>query len=709
VIVWAALAALGIAAAVWVGTWLGGARARAALRDDLDALQAELARRVEEVFSLQELSFVLSESLQPTRIAERITGYVERFMHVGGAVVALTAEDGHTLRVAAAVGALRSLKGRVIDETDRGSLIQAIGREQLEVVERAGDVAPVLAAGLSVERAATVPLRAHGVTVGAVAVANRVGGPFTPSDLRLLSTVATHAAIVLSNARFFDLVRTGRDQWETTFNALSEGLAVVDETGVIQRANQSLARTAGASTTALIGRPFTDVLFIGDDDMAAFLQAARASEPDASLTRGAEAGNRTFRVTAAPMHDDRGGAPWTALLVEDVTERQAIESQLIQSEKMAAVGQLVSGVAHELNNPLTSIAGLAEFLLTQPTPTEKDRGHLKVIHEQADRAGRIVRNLLTFARQGPTDVGELDLNDIVQRTVALVHYELQLREVRLDTTYDPSLPVIHGDRYQIQQVVLNLMTNAVQAVEHNDEARPRHITISTAVEGDMAVLRVADSGPGIAPEQLREIFTPFYTTKAPGKGTGLGLAISYRIVHGHGGTMWAERAPDGGAILAVQLPLHHRPSAAPRAVPAGSGAGAEPDATAPTGTARTRTILLVDDDQAVRRMISALLANDVQAIVAAHDAPHAIQLLEQRRFDLIIADPRSAVSAGERFADHLLRRWPDVRDRTILVTADVRPETRAWLQRLGCRYFLKPFRVGELKAATAEVLGVARR
>jgi two-component system NtrC family sensor kinase len=698
------LAALAIVAALAGGWALGQARARRRHQAVLGHTRNELSRRLNEVFALQELSFVLSESLQPVRIAEQVTGYLTRFADAQGSLVALVSHGGQAGRVAAAAGSLAGLRDREIPEGDPGLITAAMGREQLMLADSRGPERPLLVDGLFVGHAAVFPLRAHGVTIGALAVTDPVGGGFEPEALRLLSTVATHAAIVLSNARFFDLVRAGRDQWETTFNALTEGLAVVDESGRIRRANRALASLVGGSIASLAGSPLNQAPLGGSLELADLLETARNGVPAPPLTQRAPALDRLLRFTAAPMRGE-GGTPWAVVLVEDVTEQDRLESQLIQSEKMAAVGQLVSGVAHELNNPLTSIAGLAEFLLEQPKPSERDRDHLRVIREQAERAGRIVRNLLTFARKGPADVGELDLNDIVQRTVSLVAYELKLREVRLDATLDPGLPRLTGDRYQLQQVVLNLVTNAIHAVQDNAADRPRRIGVATTLVDDSVVLRVSDTGAGIPEQMVPQIFTPFFTTKAPGHGTGLGLSISYRIVEGHGGTLMVQRGTDGGAVFVMRLPVRAVAAARPSTIPPVPSPADEAALTAPLPR---YDILLVDEDPAIRRMISVLLSGPAQVVEAASDAVTAIELLDAREFDVVIADARAPVSAGERFADYLARRWPELRERTILLTADVRPETERWLTGLSCPYFIKPFRVGELKAATARILRARR-
>ena len=689
------LALAGLAIGVGVGLVLAGRRSSGTIERELAGAREEASRRVADVFALQELSYALSESLQPRRIAEQIVGYLARFTDVEGALVALTGDGGRNARVAAASGPLAGLRDGEIAETDAGLLVASLGREEMLLAEESADTRPVVAAGVTARRVAVFPLRAHGVTVGAIAVADPRRGDFDQPTLKLLATVSAHAAIVLSNARFFDLVRAGRDQWETTFNALAEGLAVVDEQDRIRRANRALATLVGSSMPALSNRSLPEVLLPESAELPRLLDAARRGSPAPPLA-GRTARDRVLRIAAAPMRGE-GTAPWAVVLVEDVTEQERLESQLIQSEKMGAVGQLVSGVAHELNNPLTSIAGLAEFLLEQPAPSERDRDHLRVIREQADRATQIVRNLLTFARKGPAEVEPYQLNELVERTVALVGFEAKLLEIAFDVTLDVELPTLRGDRHQIQQVVLNLVTNAIHAVGSNPAGRARRVRITTAVQDQTVTLRVADSGPGIDSALLPHLFTPFFTTKAPGHGTGLGLSISYRILQDHGGSLAVERPTEGGAVFVMRLPVQ------PEAEPA--RAAAEPAGRPqPAPTTAAQAVLVVDEDPAVRRMLTVLLGAGGRRIDTAADAAQAAVLLRGTTYDLVMADARVPVSAGERLADLLGREWPHLRDRTIFLTADVRPDTEAWLRGLGCPFFFKPFRVAELKAAIARVL-----
>jgi len=666
----------------------------------------ELNRRLSELFSLQELSYVLSDSLELDRIVEQVVRYAVRFLDAQGALLALVGDaPGDLIQIAAAEGTLSGLRGRKIAPDDAGLVARATGRDHLELV-RSGPEPTSVVSGFEAVAAAAVPLRSHGAVIGTLVITDPREGQFVPEDVRLLSTLATHAAVVIANARFFEMVRRAKDQWETAFDALSEGIAVVDTDGVVRRANRSLASLLGVPVSTLVGTALGDALLgVGKSQaLSELLVGTRRGERAAPLIVRSERLHRTVRVNAAHIAG-AGFEQSVVVLVEDVTEQQALETQLVQSEKLAAVGQLVSGVAHELNNPLTSIAGLSEFLLEQKELGKKDRGHLQVIQEQAERAGRIVRNLLTFARKGTGERALVDLNDVIRRTLSLTAYDLKLKDITVTRELSGALPEVLGDRHGLQQVVLNLVTNAAQAVAENPRERPREITVSTWFDSQVH-LRVADSGPGIPEHVLQNVFTPFFTTKEPGQGTGLGLSITYSIVESHGGHLTIEPPPaSGGAAFRVDLP----PAPADVVAEAQAPAAAQPanDAGGAGGSAHfvKRTILLVDGDPAVQRTIKALFARDGHEVEVAGDPQHALDLAQRGGFDLVIADAR-AMAPGKRgvlLAEELVAKLPALRERIIVATGDVRPTTEETLTRLGVRYVRKPFNLRDLRVEAARL------
>jgi two-component system NtrC family sensor kinase len=389
--------------------------------------------------------------------------------------------------------------------------------------------------------------------------------------------------------------------------------------------------------------------------------------------------------------------------VEDVTEQRAMEGQLIQNEKMASIGQLVSGVAHELNNPLTSIAGLAELLL-EPTMRvpEPTREHLRVIHDQAERAARIVRNLLTFARPSALVKEPVDLNDVVGRTALLISYELRLRGIELERTLDPEPVRVIGDRYELQQVLLNLLTNAVHAVGALPPDRPRRIVLATARSSGRAILRVHDTGPGVPPELVPHLFTPFFTTKGPGQGTGLGLSVSYGLVEAHDGRISYRPAPEGGAEFTVSLPLHITPPILPDAWVepelTGQPALSAADVGAPSRQSR---VLVVDDDTAVHRLVSALFAPEGYVVDTARNGEQALRMVEDWVYDLVITDAHAVSADGRFFAATLLSSRPDWRDRLVVASHGRASEP---FVTAALHWVPKPLNVRDLRSVIARII-----
>jgi two-component system NtrC family sensor kinase len=689
---WLALLAV---VSIFITFWIAVLRARHRAREaeaKADQLAVQVDRRISELFSLQELSYVLSESIQLDRVVDQVAKYAARFLQADGAIVVLVEMEGRALRVVAASGSLEPLMGQVSKDGDSALVRFAIGRDRIEVAHGADAPTINLIGNLLVRSAAVAPLRAQGITMGALAVADRRGGPFTTEDLWLLSTVATNASVVLANSRLYEMVRRSEEEWETAFNALIEGIAVVGPDGAILRANRALAAVAELPESELVGHNFPELLPGASEAVGGLIQAAYRRERTAPLVVRLEHTHRVLRLTAGPLAAAEPGS--VVILVEDVTEQRMLEAQIIQNDKMASIGQLVSGVAHELNNPLTSIAGLAELLLERPPHPEVPREHLKVIHDQAERAGRIVRNLLTFARKGVAEKTAVDLNDVVTRTSLLIVYELQLHGIELDSELSPDPVVVLGDRYELQQVLLNLVTNAVQAVSGLELGKPRRITLSTTRAEGNAELRVRDTGPGVPRHLAPYLFTPFFTTKAPGEGTGLGLSLSYGLVKAHGGGLTYEPAPGGGAEFQVTLPLFE----------AELSQASQESVSGESDPLTTRRILVVDEDPAVHRMVTALFAPEGHAVESVRSGEQALRLAREGDYDLIIADVRMAAGATKLFAYALLDDCPKARGRLVVACAGEEDLPEHLLTKQALRRVTKPFNLRDLKSVAKEIL-----
>jgi two-component system NtrC family sensor kinase len=500
--------------------------------------------------------------------------------------------------------------------------------------------------------------------------------------------------VVLANSRLYEIVRQSKEEWETAFNALTEGIAVVGPTGAVLRANRALASLAELSESELVGRGFCETLFGTSEAVEELIRAAYRRQRTVPLVVRLERSQRELRLTAAPFAD-QPGRPATAdagtvvILVEDVTEQRILEAQLIQNDKMASIGQLVSGVAHELNNPLTSIAGLTELLLERAPQPDFPHEHLRVIHDQAERAGRIVRNLLTFARKGVVEKTAVDLNDVAARTSLLIVYELQLHGIQLESELSPEPVIVLGDRYELQQVLLNLVNNAVHAVTQLEPGRPRRIRLETALQNGTAVVRVRDSGAGVPPHLVSYLFTPFFTTKAPGEGTGLGLSLSYGLVKAHGGILTYEPPAEGGAEFRINLPAYHAPDGRSMVEPRRDAAPAP------------HRILVVDDDPAVHRLVSALFTPQGHVVEAVRSGTQGLLMLKERDFDLIVADAMAAAGPTERFAQALAAQQPHTCARLVLGVSGNGDLADAGLD--GVRLVPKPFSLRDLNALAQEI------
>jgi len=501
-------------------------------------------------------------------------------------------------------------------------------------------------------------------------------------------------------------------------DSIESGVLLLDADGHILMASDRLAAIFGLESRRLLE-------FVSIDALIASLayQFLRPAETAARwrerVRQGDEASWDEFELVrpsrkiverfARPLYKPDGTRLGWLEVYRDITGQRLIQSKLMQTEKMAALGQLVSGIAHELNNPLTSIQGYAQLLLSRRSGPERMGDALR-ISQEAERAGRIVKNLLLFSRETKAERRAVQLNEVIERTLALRAYELKLQNIEVELSLDPGLPRTLADAAQLQQVVLNLIVNAEQAIVagRGEEARNGRILIRTRrLAGDRLAMEVSDDGPGIPPEIAPRIFDPFFTTKPPGVGTGLGLSIVYGIVQEHGGEVTVDSLPGRGATLTVELPA--------LSVSGFDYASEEPaieartavamPLQAPERTTARKQILIVEDEPTVAELIADVLAEEGHSVDTLLDSREALGRLEEKRYSLLICDLKMPYVDGPGLYRALVRRENPMQHRVLFVTGDtMAPRTLEFLKSSGLPYLAKPFLVEELKEAVRQAL-----
>ncbi|MPZ22287.1 MAG: response regulator [Dehalococcoidia bacterium] len=515
---------------------------------------------------------------------------------------------------------------------------------------------------------------------GLIATYIEAGRVADPATIKLLLTHAAQVGAALD--RFVTRREAEESRLRSIADALEEGIALVDADDVVTPENEPAQRLLDWLDSLPGGRRAVV-------EMAA-LAREEGGQHERELTD--EAGGRRVLLTVAAMPglDERA-----ALTLRDVTEQRLFQERIAQTEKLAALGQLVSGVAHELNNPLTGILGFAELLQDRPLTPEVRRG-VVTIQSEAERAGKIIDNLLSFARRRPAHREAVDVNALLRRVVELRNYDLRANSVEVQLRLG-SLAPVSADPDQLQQVFFNVMANAVQAVS-SGRTGDRRIEISTRSEDGWAVVLVADNGPGLSTATAARAFEPFFTTKTAGEGTGLGLSISYGIVEEHGGRIEIGNRPEGGAGAVIRLPLGD----AQLAGDDDSGELLLPDGS--SGPPRTR-ILVVDDEASIRYVLSQMLQADGHAVVAAGSGAEALTALSKGRFDVVISDLKMPEISGPELYREIVASSPDLARRVIFITGDtVNEETRAFVRSVENPTLEKPFRLENLRSLIKQVL-----
>src|SRR5438270_1538150 len=497
-------------------------------------------------------------------------------------------------------------------------------------------------------------------------------------DGDLVGTVATLRDITEEKGAQDALARS-EARYRNLFESASDAIVTLDANGRFTTFNHAAENISGYRREELVGQWFAPML--PDDELPkalAHFQKALAGETGLFETSfyAKDADVRTIQVTySTPQLDEE-----VLCVIRDVTDQKMLQEQLLQAGEMAAIGQLGSGVAHGVSTPLAGISAFAQLLLSEKRFPPDQRTAAEMIYAEARRASRIVQNLLTFARQHKPERSPTSVNQVLDDTLELRGYELRVRGIDVQRDYDDQAPETMADAHQLQQVFLNLITNAEQAMERAERDQQR-LTVRTRRAGALIRTEVEDTGPGIPPNLLERIFNPFFTTKPTGSGTGLGLSISLGIVREHEGRIWAENAPQGGARFVIELPV-----VAPRAT------GDFPSTPLVQPVTDRLHVLVVDDEASVRVALQRYLSSRGHEVETTASGREALARMREDAFDAVIIDMRMPDLSGEQLFGELKARDPSYADRVIFTTGQLVDDTvRSFLSSTGRPCVPKPF------------------
>jgi signal transduction histidine kinase/ActR/RegA family two-component response regulator len=400
-------------------------------------------------------------------------------------------------------------------------------------------------------------------------------------------------------------------------------------------------------------------------------------------------GRGTYELETVPLNDQG----LKIVYASEITNEVQLRRQVVHLEKMAAIGRLVSGVAHELNNPLAGILGYSQ-LVSRCDLEPSTRRMVEVILTQAERAGKIVQNFLSLAaKTEPKRIG-FNLNDVIRNVVQLREYQEHVDNIVVTTDLSPDLPYGWGDPHQMEQVILNLIVNAEDAIA-DAHRRPGAIHVKTAVEAGHIQVTVTDNGSGIHARDMARIFDPFFTTKEKQRGTGLGLSICAEIVKDHGGELYAWSTYGSGSTFTLELPIRHE---------------IEPEEVQPVRVSqgqclRGKHILVIDDEIHITELMFDVLARQGARIDLANSGVEALEQIKNKNYDVIICDQRMPGVSGQRLYRLVEALNSELRQRFLFVTGDVvNAQTKRFFMQTGVQYIRKPFRIHELVDAIETLL-----
>lgn len=498
---------------------------------------------------------------------------------------------------------------------------------------------------------------------------------------------------ITKRKRAEEAMRESEEIFRNLFQTSRDFICITDQEGLIIDANNAALELFGYSFKELSSMKAQD-LFVNPEDRQILMDLV--FKYGYIINREIELRKKDGEIIDAIMtvnvrRDKNNNTIGFFSIGKDVTEKKRLELQLLQAEKLSAVGTMISGVAHEINNPLTSIIGYSQLLSKQEVPKDI-KNKLNVILKESIRSSKIIGSLLTFARKHKPQRNKININDILIESIELREYELSVSNIDVQTSFSDDLPWTFADPYQIQQVFVNLINNALDAIVANQESGV--LTIKTERKDDAVMIEFKDTGPGIPNDVIKKVFEPFFTTKEMGKGTGLGLSMAYGIIKEHGGTISVESKPGEWAKFIVTLPIIEDTEQMEERVK-----------TYTKQFSGEKTVLVVEDEASLRNFLFEALTEGGFTVEGVSTGEKAISLLGTKKYDAVVSDIKMPGIGGKELYMYVRKRHPEVTSKIIFITGDVlSKDTQEFLNTTKSRFIEKPFDVDDLVSMINDIL-----
>jgi PAS domain S-box-containing protein len=728
------------------------------------AAQRSLGHRLD---TLDELTRIGEEASSFDELAHRTVRLVREALNARG-VCYLLIEPGHhfeTHAVAGETGAFRLwLKGVPAKDAPGGSLLLSGGSSVLGdfVAGQVNERVLPLARAAGLQSFGAIPIRTGDELAGTLLCLFESRAETLPLDEAALDSVARIAGIALANYRLRERLVSSEERYRTLFEESPDALLVSALDGTVLDANEAAVRLYKVNRGEILGRYFGQLICADEREMARRRQIVWAQGRGTFSDHGRRPDGSEFPVEVEVRVVELGGQRRFLQLVRDLSDQERLTRELLQAQKMEAIGQLVSGVAHELNNPLAAIIAFSQLLRGDTRLPEDMKHDAGLLVQEADRTRRIVQNLLDFARARPPERRPTGIGVLVQSVLELQSYALSTNRIQVKVDIPATLPTVDLDRAQLQQVLLNLTINAIQALRGHERKTPARLWVTASLvkpsspsgatrnekllEDQQRVrITIRDDGPGVPDSDRARLFDPFFTTKQPGEGTGLGLSVSFGIVAAHLGHLWYEPGPGNvGSSFIIELPVTARtgderipadppgpttkpvdraqpsrktkvakgsgttPAATPveAAAPPPQAEGSEPAQPAPE-TARPK-VLALDDEPSIRAFLRKALNVAGMDCAPFQDGASALEGMRDMDFDVMLVDHRMAGMSGTEFYEAAIQFRPGLAGRVVFMSGDVlNPDLRGFATQRGIRLLAKPFDIDAVIRVVREVLAAA--